>query len=139
MAQQQGPGVPSAAGQPQAGDKEKEARTWGMICHLAALAMCIPFGNIIGPLVVWMIKKDEFPFVNDQGKEALNFQISMTMCGIAAVLVCVVLSFVCIGSFLMPLVGLAWLVVELVMIIRAAMAANKGEAFRYPLAIRFLK
>jgi len=100
--------------------------------------MCIPF-NIIGPLVVWMIKKDEFPFVNDQGKEALNFQISMTMCGIAAVLVCVVLSFVCIGSFLMPLVGLAWLVVELVMIIRAAMAANKGEAFRYPLAIRFLK
>jgi uncharacterized Tic20 family protein len=46
---------------------------------------------------------------------------------------------VCIGSFLMPLAGLAWLVVQIVMIIRAAMAANKGEAFRYPLAIRFLK
>jgi len=140
MAQEPGSGVPSAAGQPQAGDKEKEARTWGMICHLAALAgFVIPFGTIIGPLIVWLIKKDEFPFVNDQGKESLNFQISMAICLIAAMAVCVVLSFVCIGFLLMIVVWLAWLVIELVMIIRAAMAANKGEAFRYPLAIRFLK
>ena len=56
----------------------KDERMWGMFCHLAALAgFIIPFGNIIGPLIVWQIKKEEFPFVEDQGKESLKFQISI--------------------------------------------------------------
>ena len=54
---------------------DKDSRMWGMLCHLAALAMFtgIPLGNVIGPLVVWLIQKDKSPFVDEQGKEVLNF------------------------------------------------------------------
>jgi uncharacterized Tic20 family protein len=58
--------------------ESKDERTWGMLCHLSAFAgFVIPFGNIIGPLIVYSMKKEEFPFVADQGKESLNFQISV--------------------------------------------------------------
>jgi len=111
---------------------ESQERTWGMLCHLSALAgFIIPFGNIIGPLVIWLIKKDESPFVDDQGKESLNFQISITIyCLIAAVLILVI-----IGIFL--LIGLG--IFAIVMIIIAAVKANNGEKFRYPLTIRFVR
>ena len=76
---------PSQAVQDSPGSKEinKDARMWGMICHLAGLGGVIPIvpaiGSIIGPLIVWQIKKDECPFVDEQGKEAVNFQISMLL------------------------------------------------------------
>lgn len=109
----------------------QDERTWGMLCHLSALAgYIIPFGNIVGPLVVWLIKKDEMPFVEDQGKEALNFQISVTI----YVIVSFVLIFVLIGIFLLIAVG----IFSLVMLIIAAIKANQGEAYRYPLCIRFI-
>ena len=56
-------------------DKEKDARNWAMICHLSALAafLGIPFGNVFGPLTVWLIKKDEIPLVESEGKKVLNF------------------------------------------------------------------
>ena len=85
----------------------------------------------MGPLVVWLIKKSEHPFVDDQGKEALNFQISMTIYGIVAGL----LIFVLIGIPL--LIGL--IVANLVLIIIAAVKASNGESFRYPCTIRFIK
>src|SRR5687767_11747875 len=87
--------VPGPAYQSPPQTYEQQSRLWGMLCHLSALAgFVVPFfGCIIGPLVVWLIKKDEFPFVNDQGKESLNFQISMTIyCAIAFIM-----SFVLIG------------------------------------------
>ena len=90
-----------------------------------------PFANIIGPLVVWLIKKDEYPFVNDQGKESLNFQITMTVCGVVAFLLC----FVLIGFLLLPAVILA----DVIMVIVAAVAANRGESYRYPFTIRLIK
>lgn len=109
-----------------------DEKTWGMFAHLAALAgFIIPFGNIIGPLVVWLIKKDEMPFVDDQGKEALNFQITVLI----AVLICIVLMLVLIGFLLLPIVGIA----ALVMIIIAAIKANEGTAYRYPFALRLIK
>jgi uncharacterized Tic20 family protein len=62
------------------GSSNKDANLWAMLCHLSALVgFVIPFGNIIAPLVIWTIKKDEFDLVNDQGKEAINFQISITI------------------------------------------------------------
>src|SRR5687767_1240264 len=80
------------------GTTDKDARTWGMFCHLAALAgYIIPFGNVIGPLVVWQMKKDLSPFVNDQGKEAVNFHITV----ILYMLISLVLILVVIGIFLM--------------------------------------
>ncbi len=110
----------------------KDQNTWAMLCHLTALAgFVFPFGNIIGPLVVWMIKKDEFPLVADQGKESLNFQISMTIYYIVAAILIIVL----IGIVL--LIGLG--IFSLIMIIIAMIKANEGVAYRYPMTIRFLK
>jgi len=111
----------------------KDARMWGMFCHLAGLAgIVIPaVGNIVGPLIVWQIKKDEYPFVDEQGKEAVNFQISMTIYG----LISAVLIFICVGFFLLAAVG----VVDLVFLLIAAVKANNGQSYRYPLTIRFIK
>ena len=110
---------------------EKDARTWAMFCHLGALAgYIIPFGNIIAPLVIWLIKKDESPFVDDQGKESLNFQISITIYALVAL----VLTLIIIGFFLLLAVG----IFALVMVIVAAVKANDGEKYRYPLCIRFI-
>jgi uncharacterized Tic20 family protein len=62
--------------QPAAIVVDAESRMWGMLCHLSALSAYVTgFGGILGPLIVWLIKKDTMPFVDDQGKESLNFQI----------------------------------------------------------------
>lgn len=108
-----------------------EERNWGMFCHLSALAgFIIPFGNIIGPLIIWLVKRDEFPFVNDQGKESLNFQISILI----YVAVSAVLALLLIGFLLMAAVGLFCLI----MVIMASIKANEGVTYRYPLCIRFI-
>lgn len=117
---------------PGGGGVSPESRQWGMFAHLAALAgFVIPFGNLIGPLIIWQVKKDEMPFVADQGKESLNFQITVTI----AAIVCVVLMVVLIGALLLPLVGLA----ALVFVVIAAVKANQGEAYRYPVTLRLIK
>ena len=110
----------------------KDERTWGMLCHLIAFSgVVVPLGSIIGPLVIWLIKKDEMPFVDDQGKESLNFQITMLI----AVIISAILTVVVIGFLLLAVLGIFWLVV----VIMAAIKANEGVAYRYPYAIRFLK
>jgi uncharacterized Tic20 family protein len=110
---------------------DRDSRMWAMFCHLAALAgyTGIPFGNVIGPLVVWLIKKDDHLFIDDQGKEAINFQISMTIYLIVAGLLC----FVLIGIPLLIFLAIA----QVILIIIAAVKANSGELYRYPFAIRF--
>jgi uncharacterized Tic20 family protein len=112
---------------------------WPMLSHLSALAgLIIPFGNIIGPLVVWLVKKDEMPIVNEYGKESLNFQISATLYMIGLGIVATILSFIAIGFLLFPLIGLAGLA-DLVLVIIASVQANKGIAYHYPVTIRFIK
>ena len=109
-----------------------DERNWGMFCHLAGFAgIIIPFGSIIGPLIIWLVKRDEMPFVNYNGKEALNFQITVMIGFVGAW----VLMFVLIGALLMPLL----LIANLVFCILAAVAVSKGEHYRYPFAIRLLK
>ena len=112
---------------------EKDERMWAMFCHLASLAgyVGIPFANIIGPLIVWQIKKSESPLVDDQGKESLNFQISMTI----YVLVGLVSLCIGIGIVVLPVLGILGLVFTII----AAIKANQGEMYRYPLTIRFIK
>lgn len=117
-------------------ETNKDARLWAMICHLASFAgvSVLPgFGYVIGPLIVWLIKKKEFPFVDEQGKEAVNFQITMFIYSIAAGL----LIFACIGVVLLPAVT----VVDIVFIIIAAIKVNDGQHYRYPypLIIHFIK
>lgn len=111
----------------------KEERTWAMFCHLAALAKYVlpAFGNIIGPLVIWLIKKDQSWFVDDQGKESLNFQISMTI----YLIIAGISIFVLIGIVLFPLL----LILDLIFVVIAAIKANEGVPYRYPLTIRFIK
>jgi uncharacterized Tic20 family protein len=104
----------------------KDARTFAMLAHLLAI-----FTSFVGPLVIWLVKKDEHPFVDEQGKEALNFQITVAIAYIVAGL----LSFLCIGFLLFPAVG----VVNLIFCIMACVAVNKGEHYRYPLTVRFIK
>ena len=104
----------------------KDERTWGMLCHLAGFAGYIfPFGNIIGPLIVWSMKKDEYPMVADQGKESMNFAIS--------ILVYVLITLITV------VVPIAIAVFAIVMRIIACIRANDGEYYRYPLTIRFIK
>lgn len=110
----------------------QEERTWGMLCHLSALSgYVVPaIGWILGPLICWLLKKDASPFVDDQGKESLNFQISCLIYSIIAALSI----FVLVGFVLLPAVAI-FCIVEVIL---ASVAANNGRAYRYPLTIRFI-
>ncbi len=104
----------------------------GMLCHLLALSgYIIPLGNVLGPLIIWLLKKDTSAFVDDQGKESLNFQITVLI----AVLVATATCLIGIGVVLLPAVG----ILSLVFVIIAAVKANSGERYRYPVALRLIK
>lgn len=110
----------------------KDERMWGMLCHISAFAFFIfPFGNIIGPLVIWLIKRDVYQFVNEQGKESLNFQISITIYALAALL----LSIILIG---IPIL-IALFFFNFIMVVVAAIKANDGYHYRYPLSIELVR
>lgn len=115
------------------GDEDRQARNWGMLCHLIALSalLGVPFGHILGPLVVWLIKRNDFPIVDEQGKESLNFQISFTIYA----LVSAILTFFVIGIVL--LIGLA--IADMVLVIVASVKVSNGQPYRYPLTIRLIK
>lgn len=102
--------------------------TWGVIVHVSAfVGIFIPFGNVLGPLVVWLIKKDESEFVDASGKQALNFQITWTI----LLLIALVTILVGIGLLLVPILGIAWLII----VVLAAIRTSNGEVYDYPLKI----
>ena len=122
----------TAAPPPPSGEPSAEEKQWGLFAHLSSLAgLVIPLGNVIGPLIIWQVKKDTMPFVADQGKEALNFNITIAI----AAIISFMLIFVVIGFVLMPLVGLVWLIFTIL----GAIKANNGEAYRYPFTLRLIK
>ncbi|WP_345779147.1 DUF4870 domain-containing protein [Chiayiivirga sp.] len=131
----QPPSPPPAAAQLDAlaqGTPSAEERQWALFTHLSALVgFFIPFGNLLAPLIFWQVKKNEMPFIDDQGKEALNFQITVAI----AAVVSFILMFVLIGFLLIFVVGLAWLVLTIV----GAIKANNGEYYRYPMTLRLIK
>lgn len=109
-----------------------DSRNMGMLCHLLALSgIVIPFGAIVGPLIIWLLKKENDPYVDAQGKESLNFQISVTIYAIVSS----ILIMVVIGIFLLLGILVAWLVLTIIGTIKA----SKGEPWKYPLTIRFIK
>lgn len=109
-----------------------EERTWLLAAHLSALAGCvIPFGNMIGPLVVWLMKKNESPAIANAAKDALNFNISMSIYMVGAT----ILSFVGIGLLLMIPLGLGWII----MVVMAAVKTSNNEPFKYPLSLNLVK
>ena len=109
-----------------------EVRQGAMLCHLAAfLGFVFPFGSVVGPLILWQMKKEKDAFIDDQGKEALNFQITVAIAWIA----CIVLAFAVIGFFLMVALAIATVVLTII----GSIKANKGIAYRYPLTWRVIK
>ena len=111
----------------------KEVRNWAMGSHMIALVGLLGngLGFLVGPLIVWLVKRDDHPFIDEQGKEAVNFQITM----MGAIIICIPLIFVAIGIVLMPLIG----IFDVVLTIIAGVKAANGEHWRYPLTIRFIK
>ena len=106
---------------------------WAALCHLAALAGLTAAGlmGILGPLIVWMLKKDQSALVDDQGKEAVNFQLSMLIyCVICAPTLCLGIGFILLPSLL---------VLNVVLTIVGAVRANQGIAYRYPLTLRLVQ
>src|ERR1035438_7123864 len=101
------PVTPVSSPPPPPASPESQARMWNMLCHLSALAgFVIPFGNILGPLIIWQIKKNEFPSVDIHGKAALNFQITVIIAVFVGAFAATILSFIHIGFLLFPLVFL---------------------------------
>ena len=110
----------------------KDERTWTMLCHFSAFAgLIFPFGNFLAPLIIWLIKKEEMPFVEDQGKEVLNFQISMTIYLLISGILCIIL----IG---IPII-IGLVIFSFIITIIAAISANDGKSYRYPINLRLIK
>lgn len=111
----------------------REARHWAMFCHYSAFFWFLApmIGNVLGPLIIWQLKKETDPFVDQQGKEALNFQITFSI----LLMIGSLLAWVLIGFPLIALVS----VVALVLVVIAGIRANEGRPYRYPFCWRFIK
>ena len=110
--------------------RDQQVRTWSMLCNLSALAgLLFPFGNLLGPLLVLQIKKNELPEIDSHGKESLNFQITM-------IIISIIFSIFLLGSLALLLGFIKLLSIALVVI--ASFRANSGEPFSYP-SIKFLR
>jgi len=132
------PSPPPPPTPPVSGPSESEIRQWNMWCHLSALAgFFIPFGNVLGPLIVWQMKKAEIPSVEVHGKAALNFQLTVLIAVVAGFILAFVLSFFCIGWILFPavmLIGVAGIVFSII----AGVKANEGKEYQYPYSIQLI-
>ena len=128
----------TAAPPPPSGTPSAEEKQWAMFAHLSALSAFVTgIGAIVGPLIIWQIKKNEMPFVDDQGKEATNFNITMLIICVALWIFTIVTfgigALLTIPAFLLLFLG--WVVFTII----AALKANEGVAYRYPFSIRLIK
>jgi uncharacterized protein len=122
---------PAESAAPTPAPTENE-RTWGMLAHLSAfIGLVIPLiGSVLGPLAVWIARRDTSAFVAGHAREALNFNITVLLAAIA----CVLLMLVFVGFLLGTALFVAWLVMTLI----AAIKASEGETYRYPISLRFV-
>lgn len=124
---------PAGPAGPGPGTPDREARKWAMICHLIALIGLAAngIGFVVGPLVVWLLKRDDHPFIDQAGKEALNFQITMFI----ALAVGALLTLVLVGIPILVIVGLLMIIMPII----AGIKADAGVPYRYPFSIRLVK
>ena len=116
----------------QVNQQHQDENMWAMFCHLSAFAgYIVPFGSILGPLIIWSIKKQEYPQIDAHGKEALNFNISIAI----YMIISAILIIIVVGIFML----IALWVFQTVMVIMASIKANNGEFFKYPLTIQIIK
>jgi uncharacterized Tic20 family protein len=109
-----------------------DVRTWNVLCHASALlGLFLHFlGHLLGPLIVWLVKRGDSPEIDAHGKESLNFQLSMLIYDAIAAILCIIL----IG---IPILIALWLM-NTVFVIIASIRASEGKFYRYPITIRFL-
>jgi len=113
-------------------------RSWALAIHLSALLALLGGTNVVGPLIIWLIKRPESPYLDEVGKRVLNFQLSWLIYFVAGSLAAFVLSFVLIGFLLIPLIGIAaiaWLVITII----GAIKESNGEPYKFPFTIALLK
>ena len=111
----------------------EQEKTWATIVHIAGFFGYImpALGAVLGPLLVWLLKKEGMPFVEEQGREAINFNITCLL----ASLVCLPLCMVVIGYPLLLIVGGYWLIFTII----AAIKVNRGEAYKHPFVLRLIR
>ena len=111
----------------------RDVRTWNVLCHATALAgFFVPWaGHILGPLIVWLAKRNDSPEIDEYGKESLNFQISMLIYNVIAGFLCLVL----IGFIILAILH----ILNLVLVIVASIQTSEGKFYRYPMTIRLIK
>jgi uncharacterized Tic20 family protein len=112
--------------------QSSDVRTWCVLCHASALlGLFLHFlGHLLGPLIVWLVKRGDSPEIDAHGKESLNFQLSMLIYDAIAGILCIVL----IG---IPILIILW-IMNTVFVIIASIRASEGQLYRYPFTIRFL-
>ena len=117
----------------QTSTSSSDVRMWNVLCHATALAgFFVPWaGHILGPLIVWLAKRNDSPEIDKHGKESLNFQISMLIYNVIAGVLCLVL----IGFVILAILH----ILNLVLVIIASIQASEGKFYRYPIAIRLIK
>ena len=111
----------------------RDVRTWNVLCHATALAgFFVPWaGHILGPLIVWLAKRSDSPEIDENGKESLNFQISMLIYNVIAGVLCLVL----VGFIILAILH----ILNLVLVIIASIQTSEGKSYRYPMTIRLIK
>ena len=103
-----------------------------MVAHLSTLAgLVVPFGSVIGPLAVWLTRRDRSAFIDDAGREAPNFGISIAIYGSVVLVATLML----VGIPLLIAGVVAWVVLASL----AAVKASQGQPYRYPLTMRFVR
>ncbi len=109
-----------------------DEKQWAMLCHLAALSgfIGVPYGNVIGPLIVWLWKRNDSPYIDRHGKESLNFHLAMAIYLTISVILC----FFIVGWFVLPVVYLMGLICTII----GAIKASNGEHYLYPFSIQFI-
>lgn len=111
----------------------RDARNWAMLCHLSGFALYLlpPYGQIAAPLLIWLLKREASAFIDEQGREAVNFQISITLYFFLSGLLIVVL----VGFPLMLLLMMS----HAILMVIAAIRASEGADYRYPFTIRLIQ
>jgi uncharacterized Tic20 family protein len=119
------------------GTPTPEEKNWALAAHMSGLAWLVGVPGVVGPLIVWLVKKDTMPYVNEHGKEALNFQLTQVL----VILALAVIGFITCGfGFFVtgPLMAVDY-VFAIVMAVIAGLKAGNGEFYRYPLTWRIIK
>jgi uncharacterized protein len=121
-------------------DVPADARNWAMAAHLSALVTFLGIPSLVGPLIVWLVKRDDHPYIAEHAREALNFQISVLIYVVAGGVLAVigVIGTLGLGLLVIIPVVIAAAIAWFVLVIIASMRASSGEAYSYPLTIRLV-